>query len=125
MIVGIGTDLVDCRRIAGVYQRFGQRFAEKILAPDERPLLPSGDAAIGFLAKRFAAKEAVAKALGVGIGGRAGLHDIVVLRNADGAPQLQLCGAAQVTAEQLGVSATHISLSDEQQMALAFVVLSR
>ncbi len=123
MIVGIGTDIVSCERIAGVYRRHGERFINKILADSEKVDLARAASVTAFLAKRFAAKEAAAKALGVGIGAKAGLHDIAVVKDAQGAPRLQFSGVAAETARSRGVAANHISLSDENDYAVAFVVL--
>ena len=123
MILGIGTDLIHIDRIEKSYQRFGERFLDRFLAPVEREIFLNRGQAVNFLAKRFAAKEATAKALGVGIGARARWAEIAVVNNADGAPQLQLSGAAAATAEALQVRRSHIALADEENIAQAFVIL--
>lgn len=125
MIIGIGTDMVDVRRIETVYGRFGTRFSNRVLNPDERLVFQAKKYSINFLAKRYAVKEAAAKALGVGIGARANLHDISIVNDAAGAPSLHLTGVARSTAVALGVEYRHVSISDELPYALAFVVLSR
>ena len=123
MIKGVGTDLVRTSRIRASFERWGQRFAEKILAPDELASFQSSRDEVKFLSKRFAAKEAVAKALGTGM--RAGVHFscIEVAHKPSGVPIVKLLGAAQARAERLGVRYSHLSITDEEGLALAFVVL--
>lgn len=123
MIIGIGTDLIHIDRIGKSYQRFGERFLIRFLAESERETFLLRGEPVNFLAKRFAAKEAVAKALGVGIGARARWAEIAVTNNSDGAPQIALSGAAAETAKALGVSRSHIALADEENIAQAFVIL--
>lgn len=123
MIVGIGTDLVDIDRIARVLERFGNRFSDRILDHDERCICSASATPARFLAKRFAAKEAAAKALGRGMAEGISWQDFGVLNDARGAPQLHLDGAARRLAAELGVTAMHISISDETRHAIAFVVM--
>lgn len=123
MIIGIGTDLIHIDRIQKSYARFGDRFLDRFLAPGEREVFMGRGQSVSFLAKRFAAKEATAKALGVGIGARARWAEIEVINNADGAPQLRLSGAAAATAKTLNVNRCHIALADEANIAQAFVIL--
>ena len=122
MIKGIGVDLVKVSRVAASYDRFGIKFAAKILAPDELSLLDKVVNKVGFLAKRFAAKEAVSKALGTGM--RQGVHfaQIIVKNHPSGAPYIELVGRAQDVALALGVSSINLSISDEVDAAIAFVV---
>lgn len=119
MILGVGTDIVAIPRVAKVLQRFPQRFTDKILAPIEQR--ETMDAA--YVAKRFAAKEAALKALGTGLRGGIQWTDLQVLNDALGKPQLKLQGAAAALAAQRGVTQLHVSLSDERDYALAFVIL--
>lgn len=123
MIIGVGTDLVRVARLEAGWRRFGARYAERILGGTEYQEFQHSPRPAHFLAKRFAAKEATAKALGTGFRGAFGLRDIVVTHDALGCPRLLLAGGAQALAERLTVHATHISLSDEEDYALAFVVL--
>lgn len=129
-IVGIGTDIVETDRLARMQSDHGERLAVRLLAASElsgyRSAMASGPpAAAAFLARRFAAKEAAAKALGCGIGGQAGFHDLVVAHDEAGAPMLRLTGRAGRRAHELGVRASHLSISDERRHAIAMVVLER
>lgn len=123
MIIGVGTDLVRVARLQAGWVRFGVRYAQRILGDSEYQEFQQSPRPGHFLAKRFAAKEATAKALGTGFRGTFGLRDIVVSHDPLGCPRLLLSGGAQALAEHLGVRGTHISLSDEEDYALAFVVL--
>ena len=124
MIVGIGTDIVKISRIRESLDRLGERFAERILAASELERFRATTRPERYLAKRFSAKEAAAKALGCGIGEGANWSDIVVENNSAGAPRLRFDGNAARTAAALGVTAIHVSISDEHDYAVAFVVLS-
>lgn len=122
MIFGIGTDLLRVDRIARVYQRHGQRFVERVLMPEEQAAFAQAGRPDNFLAKAFAAKEAFAKAWGTGFAGLAH-HDVGVLRDAAGKPQLVFSAVQQARLRQRGVGAAHLSLSDDDGRVLAFVVL--
>ena len=123
MIVGVGTDIVEINRIAESLARLGERFAQRILSTSELELFHSHVNQAAFLAKRFAAKEAVGKALGTGIGQGVSWVEIEVLHDELGAPRLTFSGEAQQWCERRGVANSHISLSDEKDYAVAFVVL--
>lgn len=125
MVIGIGTDMVDIRRIEKVYDRHPIRFANRVLNEEERRRWREHPNPVAYLAKRYAVKEAAAKALGVGIGARANLHDFSVSYSPEGAPRLLINGIAKHTADSMGVGQAHVSISDEWPYALAFVVLSR
>jgi len=122
-IVGIGTDVVAIDRLARMQDAHGERLAVRLLAPAELAEYHKTESKAAFLARRFAAKEAAAKALGCGIGGRAGFHDLVVTHTPTGAPLLKFSGAARETASGLALTSAHLSISDEQDYAMAFVVL--
>ncbi|MCA1772532.1 MAG: holo-ACP synthase [Halomonas sp.] len=123
MIVGIGSDIARIERFERALKRHGPRFALRILGPDEHAVWLGKSQPVAFLAKRFAAKEAFVKALGLGL--RRGLQwrDIQVLNDALGKPYFNLQGAAAEKASAAGVTAMHITLSDEEDYAIAFVVL--
>jgi holo-[acyl-carrier protein] synthase len=124
MIVSIGTDICNYSRIESVWRRHGDRFVERILSGGER--CDFADLAeanrVAYLCKRFAAKEAVGKALGTGIGEGVSWQDIEVRRRQGAAPQVLLRGGAQRRAQAMGVEVIHLSLSDEKDAALAFVI---
>lgn len=122
-VLGIGTDLVAVARMAGLHARHGERLAARLLAPAERAAYDAAAEPAALLARRFAVKEAAAKALGTGIGAHAAFTDIELVHDPAGAPYLRLHGAAARRAETLGVRHTHVTLSDERDYALAFVVL--
>lgn len=124
-VVGVGTDLLDAQRIAEVYKRQQQRFVERILTPRERELFAARGQSLNFLAKQFAAKEALAKALGTGIAKGVGFQELEILRNTEGAPEVHLHGAAHQRLMQLQGTQALVSLSDEGELVLAFAVLSR
>lgn len=122
MIVGVGTDLVDIRRIRRSVDRFGDRFIARILAEAERRDRLSGGRLAAYVARQFAAKEAVSKALGCGMRNGVYFTNILVLRDAAGAPYVELHAGASVRARQMDITAIQISLSDEKDYALAFAV---
>lgn len=132
MILGVGVDLVHVPRVECALARFGARFARRILDPEEFgefEALPAETSSSGqrarFLAMRFAAKEAAAKALGTGFRGGVAPRQFGVRRTGLGAPFLVVNGRAAETAAARGSSATlHLSLADEKDYALAFVTLS-
>jgi holo-[acyl-carrier protein] synthase len=125
MIYGIGTDIVATRRVTAAWEKFGERFVARILAPEERAEF-AGHAAPGrFLAKRFAAKEAFAKALGTGVRHPATLHNIRVGHDSLGKPELAFAPDLAGELARRGINSHHLSLSDEDDMAVAFVILER
>lgn len=123
MILGIGTDIARVERFEAAMRRHGDRFAARVLGPHEAQRFAQHVSPAAFLAKRFAAKEAFVKALGTGL--REGMRwtDIQVVNDALGRPSLTLNGEAARLAESLGVTRMHLSLSDEHDVAVAFVVL--
>lgn len=123
MIVAVGTDLVEIERIRRAHARHGQRLIERVLGPDERQRLPTGDPA-AWLAKRFATKEAVAKALGTGFRDGLRLVDIQTLHDDQGRPDVRLEGRAAESLARLGGRSVWLSVTDERAYALAFVVIS-
>jgi holo-[acyl-carrier protein] synthase len=122
VILGIGTDLVRVERLRPMLERHGSRLLERLLHPEERAELPTTRPE-GFVARRFAAKEALAKALGCGVGRDMALKEARVTHDAAGRPGFALSGAAARTAARLGVTRIHLSISDEHDYAQAFVVL--
>ncbi len=121
MIYGIGTDIVLVERIRKDLDRFGDPFAERILSSSELQEFHGNSNKANFLARRFAAKEAAAKAMGTGFTNGIRLRDITVTHDAHGKPALVFSGQAMCFIQEKGISATHISLADEQDHAVAFV----
>ena len=123
MIYGVGTDVIDVARIAAALERWGERFAARILSePELRRFRDLGKPA-AYLAKRFAAKEAFAKALGTGIRAPANWHDIRVDNLASGRPVLQYSVPLKGLLETQRITNAHLSLSDERNVAFATVII--
>jgi len=120
---GIGTDIVQIARIKSVYDRQGERFVARILSSAEQEIFHQRHQSMTFLANRFAGKEALAKALGTGIGQGVRFVDLEIVPNALGQPQVTLSGAAYERLIALGATEAKISLSDEKDYAVAFAVL--
>lgn len=123
MILGIGVDIVSIPRVAKSLARFGDKFAAKILSDAEMPRYAVAVNKAAWLAKRFAAKEAVAKALGTGMGAGVYFTQITVSNKKSGAPLIELSGAASQRAARLGADLVHISISDDAEYSVAFVIL--
>ena len=122
MIFGIGTDIVSVKRMADSWQRHGERGLEKMLAPEEREACRSSNDPARFLAKRFAAKEALGKAFGTGIRTPLLLPDIAINHDELGKPAFGFGPALAAHLAERGLTA-HLSISDEQDYAVAFVIL--
>ncbi|MDA8856082.1 holo-ACP synthase [Porticoccaceae bacterium] len=124
MTIAIGTDIVEIQRIANVLERKGDKFVQRILTESEIAEYQARGNSVAFLAKRFAAKEAIAKALGTGIGRGISFQHMIVSNNSEGAPQVELQANAAERLKQLGGSKVLLSLSDEKNYALAFVAIT-
>ncbi len=124
MIFGIGTDIAAVARLANMYERHGMAAAEKLLAPAEMADFEKTGDKGRFLAKRFAAKEAFGKALGTGVRAPATLPAIAVTHDELGKPLFSYSGELAVLMNTKGLSA-HLSISDEQDYAVAFVILEQ
>ncbi len=122
MIVGLGVDLVEVRRIAGAIERHGTSFLRRIFTPREIAYCESHRAKFERYAGRFAAKEAAMKALGTGWRRGVRFVDIEVVRESSGRPVLQLSGVARQIAEQMGVRHITISITHNHDTALAQVI---
>ena len=124
MTIAIGTDIVEIQRIASALERQGDKFVQRILTESEIAEYQARGNSVAFLAKRFAAKEAIAKALGTGIGRGISFQHMIVSNNSDGAPQVELQANAAERLKQLGGTNVLLSLSDEKNTALAYVVIT-
>src|SRR6478735_7610355 len=118
-IFGIGIDVVEVERIAAAIARHGEPFLTKLFTPAERAYCEAQKKPALNYAARFAAKEAVSKALGTGIGGQAGWLDLEITRDAAGAPKLVLHGAAAAFAKENGITEIQISLTHAREYAAA------
>lgn len=123
MIVGLGVDLVEVDRVRRLHARFGDRLAQRLLAPEEWPEYQRAADRARLLAKRFAVKEAAAKALGTGIAHGLAFAHIVTTHRSGGAPVLEFRARAASLARELGVSRPLVTLSDEREHVVALVVL--
>ena len=123
MIFGIGTDIVEVARVEAALAEFGDTFAKRILTKNEFVEFQLSNTKPRFLAKRFAAKEAFAKALGTGIRGEVGFNTIAVSHDDLGKPLLVLNEKVLAITQQKFIKTMHISISDEKNLAAAFVVL--
>ena len=122
-IIGVGTDIVKKARIEKIWLEFGYSFEKRILTKFEQQQLQSQANKPSYIAKRFAAKEAVAKALGTGFGGSVILTEIEIYNNNLGKPEIRLLGKTKAFANSIKVNKIHLSLTDEKEYAIAFVVL--
>ena len=123
MIFGVGTDVVEIGRIEKALARWGERFAERILCDPELNRFRSHKQPVSYLAKRFAAKEAFAKALGTGIKAPANWHGVWVTNRPSGKPELEFSKQLQTLLSGRGISRAHLSLADERGVAVATVIL--
>lgn len=123
MIVGIGTDLLAVARMRSACLRRGEALAARLLHPDELQILAGKEDPARWLAKRFAAKEALLKALGTGLRQGLSWQDMAVLPDELGRPEVNWHGAALARLEYLGGCRTHLSISDEQDYVLAFAII--
>ena len=123
MIYGVGTDIIEIPRIASALERFGEKFARRILCEPELRRFAAHRLPAAFLAKRFAAKEAFTKALGTGIHAPANWHGVWVANLRSGKPTLQFTEALQAMLDARGVAHAHVSLTDERGLASATVIL--
>ncbi|NYS28248.1 MULTISPECIES: holo-ACP synthase [unclassified Pantoea] len=122
-ILGLGTDIVEIERIAGVIERSGDRLARRVLSEAEWQQYQTHKQPVRFLSKRFAVKEAAAKAFGTGIRGGLAFNQFEVYNDALGKPELRFFQHAADVAERLGVKHVHVTLADERHYACATVII--
>jgi len=123
MIFGIGTDIVRVERMQQSLDKHGERFARRILTEHELIGYQQTNKPANYLAKRFAAKEATAKAMGTGFRNGLSLKHINIGHDEQGKPLLEFNGLAAEFMDKKGINEAHISLADEQEYAVAFVTL--
>ena len=122
MIHGIGVDLVEVARVRALHARYGERLARRILAPEEMPEYADAREPDRFLAKRFAAKEAFAKAVGTGLRAPVGLSAIRIGHDPLGRPDFHCADALDAWLRARGIGRVHLSISDEREHIVAFAV---
>ena len=125
MIFGIGTDIVSYVRIEAVHIRYGERFAQRVLSQGELAEYHRSAHPARLLMKRFAAKEALAKAVGSGLRFPVTLQNISVTHDDMGKPSFDFDAELAAHLRQAGVMHHHLSISDDHDMAVAFVVLEK
>ena len=123
MIYGVGTDLVNIDRIKKILSKNRDGFIKRVLSEHEQALFANKAESAAYCAKRFAAKEAFAKALGTGIGQIVSFQDLTVRNNENGKPHFITSEKLRLYLLEKGISQAHLSISDESQNAIAFVVL--
>jgi len=123
MIYGVGTDLIEIRRIEHALERFGERFARRILCEPELKRFRAHRQPVAYLAKRFAAKEAFTKALGTGIHAPANWHGVWVVNLRSGKPVLEFSPPLRKLLQERKIRTSHLSLTDEREIASATVIL--
>ncbi|MDN2482045.1 holo-ACP synthase [Vibrio agarivorans] len=121
-VVGLGTDIVEIERIEAALER-SNALAKRVLSASELAVFEASKQPARFLAKRFAVKEAAAKALGTGIARGVSFQDFTVSNDELGKPELTLTGVAQQFADSLGAHAALVTIADEKRYAVATVIL--
>ncbi|WP_024553715.1 holo-ACP synthase [Franconibacter helveticus 513] len=122
-ILGLGTDIVEIERIEAVISRSGDRLAKRVLSANEWAQYQAHQQPVRFLAKRFAVKEAAAKAFGTGIRNGLAFNQFEVFNDELGKPRLRLWDEAGRLAEKMGVTSVHVTLADERHYACATVII--
>jgi holo-[acyl-carrier protein] synthase len=125
VIFGIGTDILQAERVEKTWQKFGDHFARRLLLDEEYALFAKTKRPVRFLAMRFAAKEAIVKALGTGFANGVWVRDVGMLPNALGQPQVIYSERGRAVCRRLGVGDGHLTLSDEAGLIVAVAVLLR
>ena len=125
MIFGIGTDVLQLSRVERLWERYGDHFAERVLLDEELELFARSNNKTRFLAMRFAAKEAVVKAMGTGFANGMWVRDVGTVPNALGQPQVVYSARGAQMCERLGIGSGFLSLTDEAGLVVAVAVLMR
>ncbi|HKE96047.1 MAG TPA: holo-ACP synthase [Povalibacter sp.] len=125
MIFGIGTDVVRMERIQHIYARHGERFAEHLLLPQEKAAFAGNTRPVRFLAMRFAAKEAIVKAMGTGFAHGMWIRDCGIAANSLGKPEIIWSERGQQRCDDLGIGEGHVTLTDEAGLVVAVAVLMK
>ena len=123
MIYGIGTDIINIDRVKKVLSKNRDGFVKRVLSEHEQALFTNKADSAAYCAKRFAAKEAFAKALGTGIGRVVSFQDLTVRNNENGKPHFNPSEKLRLYLVEKNIKQAHLSISDESQNAIAFVIL--
>ncbi len=123
MIFGVGTDIVELSRVQAVYERFGERFVDRLLMDEEAELFRRSKHPVRFLAMRFAAKEATVKAMGTGFAHGVWIRDVGITANDWGRPLVIWSERGQRVCDRLGIGKGHVSLTDDAGLVVAFAVV--
>jgi len=123
VIFGIGTDVVQLDRIERAFERFGEHFVRRLLLPEEELAFRANRRPARFLAMRFAAKEAVVKAMGTGFRHGMWIRDVGVVQNGWGKPEIVWSDRGDQMRRRLGIGSGHVSLTDEAGLVVAIAVL--
>jgi len=125
MIFGIGVDVLEVKRIGETLERFGEHFVERLLMPEEQAQLAKTRRRERFIAMRFAAKEAIVKAMGTGFSHGVWIRDVGVVQNAWGKPEVVFSERGDRVRKGLGVGEGHVTLTDEAGLVVAVAVLMK
>jgi holo-[acyl-carrier protein] synthase len=125
MIFGIGVDVLEAARIEKVYRKYGEHFLDRLLMPGERAQLSRTKRTERFLAMRFAAKEAIVKAMGTGFAHGIWIRDIGVVQNQWGKPEVVYSERGEKMRRELGIGEGHVTLTDEAGLIVAVAVLEK
>jgi holo-[acyl-carrier protein] synthase len=125
MIFGVGTDILKVERVGAVYERYGERFVRHLLMPAEHQDFKQTKNPVRFLSMRFAAKEAIVKALGTGFAHGMWLRDAGVVHDPRGKPEIIFSPRGQQVCQTFGVGGGHITLSDEAGLIVAVAILMK
>lgn len=125
MIFGIGVDVLEVKRIGETLERFGERFIDRLLMPQEQAQLARTQRRVRFIAMRFAAKEAIVKAMGTGFAHGVWIRDVGVVQNAWGKPEVVFSQRGERVRKGLGVGEGHVTLTDEAGLVVAVAVLMK
>ncbi|MGH8140751.1 MAG: holo-ACP synthase [Steroidobacteraceae bacterium] len=125
MIFGIGVDVLETKRVGRTLERFGARFIDHLLMPQEREQLARARRPERFIAMRFAAKEAIVKAMGTGFAHGVWIRDVGVVQNSWGKPEVVFSARGDRVRRGLGVGEGHVTLTDEAGLVVAVAVLMK
>jgi holo-[acyl-carrier protein] synthase len=125
VIFGIGVDVLEAARVKKVFDRFGDHFVNRLLLPGERAQLAKTKRTERFLAMRFAAKEAIVKAMGTGFAHGIWIRDVGVVQNQWGKPEVVYSERGEKMRRQLGIGDGHVTLTDEAGLIVAVAVLEK